>query len=201
MYLCALIQRVWTYMKRLQFLLEGVRDLKTIGTVTRSSKYVGKTMVKHVDFAKVDCVVELGAGDGPITQQIVYKLKPDAKLLCFEINEKFCEILKRQYANDPRVVIIQDSAENMKQYINQYGFESADAIISALPFVSLPKDLGDRILEQSKQNLKNQGKFIQLNYSHIPRKRYERIFGQESIVDFVMLNFPPAFIFVCNVIH
>ncbi len=183
-------------MGAIKFFIQGIRHFKEVGTFSRSSHFVGKTMTKdkHVDWARAKCIVELGAGDGPITKQILKKMAPDAKLLCFEINEEFCEELKKKFGHDKRITIIRDDAKKLGDYIRQAGFEQADAVLSAIPFVIIPED---DIIEASHQHLKMGGKYVQLHYSLVAKKRYERIFGNIDI-DFVALNVPPAFIHVCE---
>jgi phospholipid N-methyltransferase len=69
--------------------------MRTTGSIIRSSKYLCKAMIKPIDFNKANVIVELGAGDGVLTHYILNRMKPQAKLLCFEINPKFCEVLKQ----------------------------------------------------------------------------------------------------------
>lgn len=183
-------------MSALEFFIQGLKDIRTVGTISRSSQFVSKTMIKHVDFNTAKCIVELGAGDGPITKYILRALKGETKVLAFEVNDKLCQLMRDRY-DDPRLQVVEDSAEKIQEYVNGAGFEQADYIISALPFVSLPDDLGDRILQEAFKALRPGGKFIQLNYSLIPRKRYEAIFGK-SKVNFVTLNIPPAWVIVCE---
>ena len=183
-------------MSALQFFLEGIKNIRTVGTISRSSQFVSKTMIKHVDFNKSKCIVEMGAGDGPITKHILNAMKPGTKLLAFEVNPLLCELLRKRISDD-RLVLIEDSVENLGKYLDMYGFDKADYIISAIPFVALPDDLGDRILETAKDCLRKGGRFIQINYSLIARKRYEKVFGN-SHVKFVPLNIPPAFISICE---
>ncbi|MCH2021669.1 MAG: methyltransferase domain-containing protein [Saprospiraceae bacterium] len=183
-------------MGALKFFIQGIKNFKEVGTFSRSSHFVAKTMTKdkHIDWENTKCVVELGAGDGPITKQILQKLRPDAKLLCFEINKKFAEELTEKFAHDKRITIINDDAKKLGEYIKDAGFQEADYVLSEIPFVIIPED---DIIEQAHKNLKNGGKFIQLHYSLAAKKRYERIFNNSEI-DFVMLNVPPAFIHICE---
>ena len=183
-------------MGAINFFIQGLKNFREVGTVSRSSKFVGKAMTneKHIDFAQARCIVELGAGDGPITKQILSKLAPDATLLCFEINENFCDDLKKKYANDPRIKIINDDAQKLGEYVSAAGFDHADIVISAIPFVIIPED---DIIIAAHKHLKVGGKYIQLHYSMVAKKRYENIFKNIQI-DFVPLNVPPAFIHVCD---
>lgn len=180
-------------MSTIDFFREGLRNLKTVGTLTRSSKFLCKNLVGHVDFSKAQMLVELGAGDGVITKHILNEMGPDAKLLAFEVNPKFCDILRS--IPDERLIVVEDSAENLGLHLNNAGAEEADVIISAIPFVALPKELGLKIVQECHHHLKDKGLYIQVHYSLLARKLYETIFGNVDI-NFVPLNVPPAFVLV-----
>lgn len=180
-------------MNKIKFLRESLRNIKTVGTVTRSSKFLCEGMVKHVDFGSAKILVELGAGDGVITHHILKNMRPDCKLLAFEVNPKFCEHLRK--INDPRLVIVEDSAEKVGEYLAAHGFQQADAVISAIPFVALPEELSNKIVDSCKQHLKTGGFFIQVHYSLLLKKMYEKIFGNVA-THFVAFNIPPAWVMV-----
>jgi phospholipid N-methyltransferase len=181
-------------MGAIKFFIQGIKNFKEVGTFSRSSKFVGRAMTKPIDFSKVRCVVELGAGDGSITKEILKCLHPEAKLLSFEINEEFCQVMREKLGSDARLQVIQDDAKKMGEYIKAAGFEAADCVISAIPFVIIPED---DIIEEAKNCMKTGAKYVQLHYSKIASKRYRKIFGNLDI-DFVMLNIPPAFIHICE---
>lgn len=180
-------------MKKLDFLKESLKDLKTVGTFTRSSKFLCKGMIKHIDFPTAKLIVELGAGDGVITRFILDEMHPDAKLLVFEVNERFCDELRE--IDDDRLIIAQDSAENIGSHVARLGFDKVDAIISAIPFVALPKELGYSIVRECHRCMKKGGRYIQVHYSLVTKKLYETIFGNVDI-SWIPLNVPPAFVLV-----
>lgn len=180
-------------MSTIEFFKESIKNLKTIGTLTRSSKYLCKGMIKHVNFDDANIIVELGAGDGVITKHILNNMKPDAKLLIFEVNPKFCEMLRA--IKDERLVVIEDSAEKLEIYLQQINAEKIDYIISAIPFVSLPDEVGYSIVGECYKYLKDGGSYIQVHYSFLMKKMYDTIFGNVD-VNFVPFNIPPAFVFV-----
>lgn len=181
-------------MNAFKFFIEGIKRFKSVGAIARSSKFVARTMCSYVDFSKAKCLVELGAGDGPITKEMLKNMSPDCKLLCFEINEHLLKSLHKQFDDDPRITIIEDDAANMGKYIEAAGFDCADHILSAIPFVIIPSD---DIIIAAKKWLRMGGKYVQLQYSLVARKRYHNIFGNTKI-DFVMRNIPPAFIHICE---
>ena len=59
---------------RINFFKEAIKDLKTSGTVTPSSRFLVDRMLKRIDFSKVNVLVELGPGNGAITALILKKI-------------------------------------------------------------------------------------------------------------------------------
>ena len=180
-------------MGTLDFFKESIKNFKTSGTITRSSKFLCKQMIKPVDFQKSKLIIELGAGDGVITKHILSKMSSDSKLMVFEVNNKFVSILNK--INDERLIVIQDSAENLEQYMSKHGVDQIDYVISAIPFVIIPKEIVANILEACKKKLKPGGLFVQMHYSLLAKNLYESAFGNVEI-SFVPLNIPPAFVMV-----
>ncbi len=179
----------------IHFLKEGLKNLRTVGSIARSSQFLCREMVSHVDFRQANCIVELGAGDGVITKHILKRMKPDAKLFSFEINPQFTE--KLQEINDPRLIIIEDSAEKVGEYLGKYNYKHTDYILSALPFLMLPDELADKIVGEAWKYLRKDGVFIQFHYSPYTKKRYQEIFGNVEI-HFAPINIPPAFVLTCK---
>lgn len=175
----------------ISFLRESLRDIKTVGTVTRSSQSLCRGAIKPVDFDSARFLVELGAGDGVITEHILAAMHPDAKLLTFEVNPKFCKKLRE--LKDTRLIVVEDSAEKLPEYLSENAFGEVDGVVSAIPFVSLPKSLADTIVGLCRDALRVGAPFSQVHYSLVRKKVYEGIFGNVK-VNFVPLNIPPAFV-------
>ncbi len=182
-------------MNKIDFFREGIKNLRTIGTVTRSSKYLCNKIVSLSSVEKSKYVVELGAGDGVMTRHILKRMAPDAQLMCFEINTKFCDLIRK--INDPRLIVIEDSAEHLSDHLRYHAFDRIDTVFSAIPFVVLPDDLAHQIVQTCQQKLRTRGEFLQIHYSLIERNLYKEIFGNLAI-KFHLLNIPPAFILCCT---
>ena len=150
-------------------------------------------MIRHIDFEETTVIVELGAGDGVITQHILDHMRGDCRLYAFEVNPQFCKKLRS--LNDARLVVVEDSAGKMDEYLSRHAVESVDHIVSAIPFVVVPEKEAYSIVENCRASLKIGGKFIQVHYSLLARKMYQTVFGNVA-VGFVPLNIPPAFILV-----
>lgn len=182
-------------MGTIAFFKESVRNLKTVGTFTRSSKFLCKGLIKHVDFSNAKVIVELGAGDGVITKHILRSMRPDCKLMIFEVNKSF--IAQLNDIKDDRLIVIQDSAEKLDHHLKANHLTTIDAIISAIPFVIIPEPTATNIVQSCKDHLVEGGNYVQVHYSLMAKKLYEKVFGEVD-VNWVPLNIPPAFVLVCQ---
>lgn len=181
-------------MNKIEFLMQALRNYRNVGTVVRSGKWLSKRMASFIK--KEDRVlVELGAGDGAITHHILQKMHPDAKLYCFEINPTFCE--KLQTMDDDRLIVIQKSAEDLKEILTTYGVKEADIVISAIPYLVLPEALARQILEQCNAVLKQGAPYLQLHYGTKLKSLYASIFGNIR-QHYEVRNIPPAYVFECR---
>jgi len=183
---------------RFQLLRESIRNLRNTGSIARSSRYLCQAIVQKIDPKQTKVVVELGPGDGVITQYILDRIGPDARLFVFEINDVFIEHLKVAFANEPRLVLIHDSATEMERYFETYGVEKVDYFVSGIPFVMLPEALTLDITTKCRNWLRAGGMFIQFHYSPLLIPLYRRVFGNTD-TDFIPLNLPPALVITCTV--
>jgi len=177
------------------FLKESLKNLKTVGSVARSSSFLCKAMIDPIDFSKNLVLIELGPGDGVITEYILERMTQESTLIAIEVNESFCEKLRQ--INDNRFIVINQSAEHLDEILKHQGFDECDAIISAVPFVVLPEQMTNKILEKCHQVLITKGLFVQFHYSLFLKKLYSSIFSKIE-TDFIPINIPPAFVFVCE---
>ncbi len=180
-------------MSRIKLIKELFTNISTTGAVTFSSKPLVDKMLSYADFDGAKILVELGGGDGSITQGIVDRMDVDAKLLVFEISSKFCDNLERMFPQ-VNVIIINDSAEHIDQYLNG---EKADLILSSLPFSLIPKPIRNQIYLKSKNSVNEKGKFIQICYSYLLKYQFADYFPNIKTT-FTFRNFPPVFIMICN---
>lgn len=182
--------------QRLDFLRESIRNLRSTGSVAPSSRFLSRAIVAKIDPDQAEVVVELGPGDGVITRYILDRLRPDAQLVIFEINEIFVEKIRATF-DDARLTVIHDSAENMGAHFKEMKIKRADYIVSGIPFVMLPETLTRRITLECRHWLRLKGRFIQFHYSPLLLGFYRRVFGNMD-VEIVPLNIPPAIIVCCE---
>lgn len=177
------------------FLLEGIRNLRTTGTLTRSSSALCQAAIDRIDFAEARTIVELGAGDGVITEYILKQLHPDGKVIAFEVSPELCDDMRA--LGDDRLVVAQDSAENIRHWLDKIGADKADHIVSAIPFAALPEELGKDIVRAAKENLRSGGLYNQVHYSLKTKGYYEKAFDSVE-THRVWANLPPAWVLYCK---
>lgn len=183
-------------MKNIPFIRESIRNLKTVGTVTKSSPSLCKGAAKEVDYTTSKWIVELGAGDGVITKHILKAMAPDARLMVFEVNESFCDQLRE--IDDDRLVVVQDGAQRLAHYLDKHQFEKLDAVVSAIPFVIFSEKDARSIITECRDHMKQGAPYIQVHYSLVARKMYREIFGNVK-TKFIPFNIPPAFVLTSQV--
>jgi len=167
-----------------------LQNPKRVGAIRESSRFLVDKIMKHVEMRENECVVELGAGLGVVTERLAKLLPEGAKLLTFELNPDFVVELKKRFTN-PNVVLIQDQAQNLAKHLKENGYEKADIVVSIVPLkhVQAPE-----ILATVKECLKEGGKYIQVS-----------LVGKEMLAEqftylkeeWTFLNIPPEKVHVC----
>ncbi len=183
-------------MGRLGFLSQFLKRENNVGAIAPSSRLLAKKMMRAIDFGSDRTFVELGAGTGTITRELLKNMHEDALLFVFETNEVFCERLKR--IDDPRLVVVQGSAEHIKERLGEHGVASVDVVLSSIPFTIIPKEVKDSIMTGAIELLGEDGVFFQFQYSLQSYRYFKRLFGEVKL-DFMAYNLPPAFIYHCRV--
>ncbi|MBN3523520.1 class I SAM-dependent methyltransferase [Paenibacillus apiarius] len=175
------------------FFYKFLKSPQQIGSIIPSSKALASQMTKPVDWLLAEAIAELGSGTGVVTRQICAKKQAHAAMLLFEKDADMRRKLSRQYPN----VTIGDDALQLYSTMQQQGLSQLDAIISGLPFAMFPFAVRESILDIVEQSLKPSGVFVTFQYSLHMRKRLKERFAMEHI-QFVLWNFPPAFVYVCR---
>lgn len=179
--------------ERLRFLRAFVTHPRLVGAVLPTSRRAVRDMLDLADVPGADLVVELGAGTGVYTGEILARLHPDARVLALEIDPRLAGLLAERF-HDPRLQVACDSAENLQDHLHG---TAVDVLVSGLPFTSLGADVRRRILEQMSQVLSPRGVALVLQYSPLVQSELRRLFP--SVRRRISpLNVPPAVLFACS---
>src|SRR4051794_2011128 len=127
---------------RVRFLRAFAANPRQVGAILPTSRYAVRDMLDLGDVPGADLVVELGAGTGVQTGEILARMKPGARLVAMEIDPALARLLEKRF-DDPRLRVVCDSAENVTEHLSG---ERADVLVCALPFTSLEPGLRRNIL-------------------------------------------------------
>ncbi len=181
---------------RTTFLRSFLRDWRTIGSVTPSSRFLVGAMLDRVDFGHARRVVEYGPGTGVFTREALRRLGPDGRLLALDTERHFIDAL-RERLPDPRLVAAPGSAASVERHLAALGWDGVDVILSGIPYTAMPKELREAILRASAAALAPGGLFLAYQYSPYIRPLLGRYFDRVE-TRWVPLNLPPAFYFACR---
>ena len=182
----------WLMMKA--FLTQG----KRIASFAPSSRFMARKILDGIDWATARTIVELGAGTGPITAEMVKRAHPDARLVVIELDPTLCGRLRDRFRGNPNVDVVLGDATRFGELLAERGIPKVDHVLSGLPLPSFPAVARDSILETAARTLTPDGTFRQLTVMPlIYYKLYRRYFDAVRF-RFVPFNLPPGGVYVCR---
>lgn len=180
--------------EKVRFFRSFLANPRQVGAILPTSRRAVRDMLDMADFARARTVVELGAGTGVYTEEVIGRLHPDARFLAFEVDPDLVATLNER-VEDRRLRVINDSAENVGAYLEDG--EEVDVIVSGLPFTSLPQPVKRNIFGEMSRVLASDGVMVAIQYSTMAQRELERHFAsvQRRVSP---VNVPPAFLFRCS---
>ena len=188
----------------MEHLLYFLKDLKQVGAIAPSSKFLAKDLVSQLKkrLTNNNCtplkILEIGAGTGPLTKQIIKHLRPKDHLDIVEIHKKFFQIVKTKY----RLPNVQAHHSDILQFEPNFQY---DFIFSSLPYENMPEEVSRRIWEKKLSFCSDNAYISYFKYlkfrdfkSDFEEKVVEK-YGQDK--KFVFLNLPPAKVYTLEVNH
>ena len=178
---------------RRRFLRSFFASPRQVGAVLPTSRHTVRNTLSLAPLDRARRVVEIGAGTGVYTRGILDRIPSDARLLAFEIDTNLARGLEAGLP-DPRLSVINDSATELARHLDG---EAADLIVSAVPFTSLPSEVGSEILGVCRDVLAPDGAMLVLQYSPLVERKLRQTFDSvERRIS--VLNVPPAFLYACR---
>lgn len=179
--------------ERRRFLRSFFSGPRRVGAVLPTSRRTVRATLDMAPIAEARCVVELGAGTGPYTREILARLGPSGRLLAFEADPALARGLALELP-DPRLEVVAESAASLESHL---AGQRPQVIVSALPFTSLPVAPRTQILALARRVLADDGVMLVLQYSPFMQRDLERAFGSVKR-RLSPLNVPPAVLFACR---
>ncbi len=190
----------------LLFLKEFFQNKNSIGGIRPSSKFLAKEISSCTNlFPGPKKVLEIGAGTGIISEEILRNLGRDDSFTIVEINPQFAKLLRskmqnwRQGENCPKIEILNID------FLSLEVCEQFDIVIAGVPFNNFPLEIIQAFIKKIKSISKPKAQFAFFEYLAVKRFK-DLFFNNKEISNFfnrevyphlvnekkVILNLPPA---------
>lgn len=165
-----------------------LRNPDQVGSIIPSSRFLEKRIIEATMQDTPRIVVELGPGTGGTTRALLDALPADGRLLAIELDPHFVGVLSD--IGDPRLTVHHGSAADVCHLLQDYGLGTADAVVSGIPFSSMPEKLGRQIMAAVWDCLSPQGCFVAYQFRSRVITLGKELLGT-PVVEMEYLNVPP----------
>ena len=190
------------------FLWAFVASPKSVGAIMPSSSVLAQSITRYIIATNGSInILEVGAGTGCITEEIVKKMRSGDYLDVIEIDQDFCEILKDKFKKYKNVKI------HFVSILDWNPTYSYDYIISGLPFNAFEAGFVQAIFDKYNLLIKSGGILSYFEYIGICKIKEFFLIGEEKRnysktisttknfrkafefkTDIILLNVPPAYV-------
>lgn len=173
----------------LAFAAAFLRNPRRVGAVAPASRWLAEAVGRQLDGCACDTLIEVGPGTGAITRVLNERRSAFSRVLAVERDEWMVSVLRARYAD---LEIVHGCASELTRHVR---VTSPVAIVSSLPFKSLPEDTAAGCIRALVDTLDSGPGSMLLQYTYglsnppfeLPAARFAW-----SRVDLVMRNLPPA---------
>jgi phospholipid N-methyltransferase len=184
--------------ENIQFLQAFLKNPGTVGSITPSSPELARRMVAGLRPDSNNVVLELGVGTGAITKFLQEIVPNDESYLGIELDRDLVRTLKRNY---PDMKIVRGNALEASELHAKSGLGKVGTIICCLPFVSMPNEVGEKILLEIDKFMQKGCTFRTFQYAHgyyfpsaIKLREFMRDrYGKSKRSPLIVKNVPPAY--------
>jgi phospholipid N-methyltransferase len=184
--------------ENIQFLQAFLKNPGKVGSITPSSPELAQKMIAGLEPSDENIVLELGVGTGAITKFLENIVPDDRSYLGIELDSDLIRVLKRNYRGMP---MVRGNAANAFEIHRRSGLGKVGTIICCLPFVSLPNEVGEKILLEIDKFMQLGCIFRTFQYAHgyyfpsaIKLREFMRDrYGRSKRSPLIVKNVPPAY--------
>jgi len=189
--------------EHLQFLGAFLRRPAEVGALLPSSPALARALLHDCHLKTAKMVVELGPGTGVVTRLILQRIGRRTDFLALELDHGHTRALKRRF---PGIAVYNDSAETIRTHLKRHGRQTADYIVSGLPWTTIRSRLREDIMREVLAALAPGGVFTTFAYVHglwLPAARrfrtwLRRHFAEVRVGEVIWRNVPPALVYHCR---
>lgn len=174
-----------------QFLFAFIKAPARVGSVCPSSRVLAARLTAAVPGEDDGLIIDLGAGSGPVTAQLLRAGVSPERIIAIEADKSFAAPFARRCGALPLTIA---DARQLKSVLDAAApGKRIGAIISSLPFRTMPSGLVGEILREVRKVMRERGGvLIQYSYAwwmHYPLRQYGL---RPCYASVVMRNLPPA---------
>jgi phospholipid N-methyltransferase len=165
-----------------------------VASIIPSSKALVERVASKMDFGQARVIAEYGPGEGVHSREIARRMSDDSTLLLFELDADLSRDLERQFADDPRVHVINGDAALLPEELKRLGLGQCDYVVSGIPFSILEIEKKRALLRKTHEAIRPGGSFIIYQVTNELRQHATLFDHAES--EYFLQNIPPMFITV-----
>ena len=181
-----------------QFLQAFLKNPLKVGAIAPSSPELAAKMIDGIQPDEDNVVLELGVGTGAITKFLQSRIPDNKSYLGIELDRDLVKTLRRNYED---LQFVCGNACDAYSIHKKSGLGKVRNIICCLPFVSLPNEVGERILGQIDRFMQKGCTFRTFQYAHgyyMPsaiklREFMRERYGKARRSKLIVKNVPPAY--------
>lgn len=184
--------------ENIQFLQAFLKNPGKVGSIAPSSTELALKMIEGLAPDEDNIVLELGVGTGAITKFLQEILPNEKSYLGVELDRDLIKSLRKNYSD---LQFVCGNACEATEIHQKSELGKVSSIICCLPFVSLPNEVGEKILAEVDGFMQKGCTFRTFQYAHgfyfpsalklreFMRSRY----GKSKKSPIIVKNVPPAY--------
>ena len=184
--------------ENIQLLQAFLKNPGKVGSITPSSPELAAKMLQGVRPDADNIVLELGVGTGAITKYLEQIIPDRNSYLGIELDSELVENLQ---AGHPNLNVVCANAMDAYEIHRKSGLGKVRYLVCCLPFVSLPKEVTERVLSQVEKFMQEGCELRMFQYAHgyyLPpaikiREFLRDRYGKSKRSQLILKNMPPAF--------
>jgi phosphatidylethanolamine/phosphatidyl-N-methylethanolamine N-methyltransferase len=184
--------------EHLQFLQGFFKNPLKVGAIAPSSPDLALKMIEGVVADENNKVLEIGCGTGAITKFLQDLIPSRNFYLGIEIDRDFVNRLEKDFS---KLDFVCEDACQAEKILAERNFGKVSYIISGLPFVVLPPEVSEGILQEVDKLMQAGCLFRTFQYAHgyhlAPAKKFRQKlnekYGKVERSSLIMRNVPPAY--------
>ncbi|WP_031468227.1 class I SAM-dependent methyltransferase [Sciscionella sediminilitoris] len=185
------------------FLAAALRNPSVIGGIGPTGSRLARRLASVVPSGGELAVVELGPGTGPVSRAVRERLNGNGQHIAVEVDERMVRYLQSVL---PDLDVAHADAAQLPTLLAERGLDSADAVVSTLPWSNFAEPTQRSLLEVIAGSLAEDGVFTTMAcYNTLAQpsaRRFRRLLGEtfEEVITtrVIWRNWPPALSYVCR---